>query len=87
MRPVLGLAMEEYMDQAPDYIGSERGRVGKAFGIDERLKKLPSARSALELLTERDTRQAHLIQRYFLDMQAVFGEVARALKPEDTFSS
>lgn len=81
MQPVLHLGVEQYMALAPTYIGSERGHVDRVFKLHEQLEPLPSAQSALESLKERDLRQAHLIQRYFVDMYAAFGEMGRVLRP------
>lgn len=82
MHPVFHLSTEQYTALAPEYIGSERGRVSRVFKLDERLQSLPSARAALQSLAERDLRQAHLIQRYFTDMYAAFGEMRRVLRPQ-----
>jgi DNA modification methylase len=81
MEPVFRLSMEQYMALAPTYIGSERGHVDREFRIDARLMPFPAAQSALESLRQRDLRQAHLIQRYFIDMYAAFEEMGRVLRP------
>ena len=80
MQPILGVSLSDYMAGASGYIGSERGHVEKALALDPQLAALPSATAAVEMLKERDTRQAHLIQRYFLDIQAALAETARVLK-------
>lgn len=81
MQPVLGLSMEQYMALAPGYIGSERGRVDRAFKLDAQLESFSFAQSALKSLEARDQRQACLIQRYFMDMYTALGEMSRVLRP------
>lgn len=80
MQPVFGLSLEQYMALAPNYIGSERGHVGRAFKLDEQIALFPSAQSVLSSLQERDLRQAQLIQRYLVDMHLVLSEMHRVLR-------
>jgi tRNA G10 N-methylase Trm11 len=80
MQNALGVSLEEYRARAPVYVGSERGRLAKDFTIDERLAQLDLAPTVVTSLAKRSKKQAKHVQRYFLDMYRVFGEIARLLK-------
>ena len=80
MQKRLGINLEQYKANGANYIGSERGRIGKKFKLDETLSEFPLTQQTLSKLAELDLRQAKLIQRYFIDMHKVFGEISRVLK-------
>lgn len=82
MEKRLGLNVEQYKTNGATYIGSERGRVGKEFKLLETTSAFPLTQQTLVKLAETDSRQANLIQRYFIDMLEVFTEISRVLKPE-----
>jgi len=84
MKKRLGLDLEQYKTNGATYIGSERGRIGKHFILAENLSNFPLTQQTLLKLVETDIRQANLIQRYFVDMSAVFGEISRVLKNGST---
>jgi len=46
------------------------------------MSAFPLTQQTLVKLAETDSRQANLIQRYFIDMVEVFTEINRVLKPE-----
>lgn len=80
MQKRLGLDVEQYKKNGATYIGSERGRIGKQFTLSGKISNFPLTKQTLLKLGESDIRQANLIQRYFVDMQLVFGEISRVLK-------
>lgn len=82
MQSRLGLTVDQYKGHGATYIGSDRGRVVKTFQPDEKLSSFPVALQTLVKLSQQDTRQSILIQRYWLDMCAVFEQISRVLKPE-----
>lgn len=82
MQSRLGLTVDQYKGHGATYIGSERGSVAKTFEPDEKLSSFPVALQTLVKLSQQDSRQAILIQRYWLDMHAVFEQISRVLKPE-----
>lgn len=84
MKKRLGLDLEQYKTNGASYIGSERGRIGKHFVLAEKLSDFPLTQQTLLKLVETDIRQANLIQRYFVDMSTVFGEISRVLKNGST---
>ena len=84
MQARLGLNLEQYKTNGATYIGSERGRIGKQFILDEKISALPHTQQTILKLAETDKRQANLIQRYFVDMNTVFGEISRVLKNGST---
>ena len=51
--------------KAPDYIGSERGQLAGQFKVDAQLAGFKLAPTVLLQLSERSTRHAKLLQRYF----------------------
>ncbi|MFN8463965.1 MAG: DNA methyltransferase [Caldilineaceae bacterium] len=69
-----------YRQKAPQYIGSQNGKLAEEFALDARLVKLESAASSLTEVAVQSARQAKLCQRYFLDMYGVLGEIARIVK-------
>ena len=81
MQKALGVSLQEYRASAPTYIGSERGRLGRKFAIDERLAQLDLASSVVTQIAEQSTGHAKHIQRYFVDMHQVFSQIGRVLKP------
>lgn len=84
MQKRLGLDLEEYKTNGATYIGTERGRIGKEFILAEEISSFSLTKETLLKLAESDTRQANLIQRYFVDMQKVFKEISRVLKNGST---
>lgn len=80
MEKRLGLNLEQYKSNGTTYIGSERGRIDKEFNFVETISEFPLTQQTLLKLAESDSRQANLIQRYFLDMHKVFVEIGRVLK-------
>jgi len=84
MQKRLGLDVEQYKSNGATYIGSERGRIGKKFILAEDVSIFPLVQQTLLKLAESDIRQANLIQRYFVDMYMVFGEISRVLKNGST---
>ena len=84
MQKRLGLDLEQYKTNGATYIGSERGRIGKQFILSEKISAFPLTQQTLLKLAESDIRQANLIQRYFIDMHMVFGEIGRVLKNGST---
>jgi SAM-dependent methyltransferase len=78
MSPVLGTTHDEYKLNGKEYIGSERGHVGK-FEADTSLGSL--ALSTVQQLAQIDQRRAVLVQRYFQDMKKVLKETKRVLRP------
>ncbi len=81
MRSVLGLDLPSYLARTPGYIGSERGRLPKAFVIDPDLAAFEQTVNVLNALRASSTPQAKLAQRYFVDMKRALLEMARVLKP------
>lgn len=81
MRRALGIDLAEYKARGTRYIGSERGRISARPPDDQPLVGYPLAVEVIERLREVDTRQASLIQRYFLDMSQVMAEMQRVLRP------
>jgi DNA modification methylase len=82
MQKALGVSLEEYRAKAPAYVGSERGRMSAEFAPDGRLARLDLTQSIVARLAERSETHAKQVQRYFVDMQQVLGEIARLLKPK-----
>jgi len=80
MQKRLGLDLEQYKTNGATYIGSERGRIGKNFILDEKISSYTLTQETLLKLAETDIRQANLIQRYFVDMSNVLREISRVLK-------
>lgn len=80
MQKRLGLDLDEYKANGATYIGSERGRIGKQFIMDEKISAFSLTQQTLLKLAETDIRQANLIHRYFVDMNIVLGEISRVLK-------
>jgi DNA modification methylase len=80
MQKRLGLDIEQYKKNGTTYIGSERGRTGNKFTLAETISAFPLTQQTLLKLAESNARQANLIQRYFIDMKDVFGEINRVLK-------
>jgi hypothetical protein len=80
MHKALGVSLAEYRARAPIYVGSERGRLAKGFSVDERLAQLDLAPTIVASLALQSKKHAKHVQRYFLDMYRVFGEIARLLK-------
>lgn len=80
MERSFGLSLEDYKAKAPKYIGSERGRLVPNFVLDSRLEGFAVAQSVALRLSEQSSRSAKLIQRYFVDMYQVLGEMKRVLK-------
>ena len=80
MQKALGISLEEYREQAPTYIGSERGCLKKEFVIDKQLARLDLTQSIVTRLAEESIRQAKHVQRYFVDMNKVFSKMERVLK-------
>jgi SAM-dependent methyltransferase len=81
MQPVLGLDLPSYLARTPGYIGSERGRLPKAFAIDPALAAFEQTVNVLNALKTSSIAQAKLAQRYFVDMKRALQEMARVLKP------
>lgn len=81
MQEALGVGLEEYRANASIYVGSERGRQSRDFVLDERLARLELAQSVITLLAVQSKTHAQHVQRYFVDMNQVFSEIARVLKP------
>lgn len=82
MRKALGLDLQQYLAMSPTYVGSERGRMPGDFVTDERLAQLDLTPSVLAQLAEKSKTHAKRVQRYFVDMRQVFGEVTRLLRPK-----
>lgn len=80
MEQRLGITLKDYMNQAPRYVGSERGRLMKTFQLNDSLSKNHLAAEVLAELAKESTRQSNLVQRYFVDMKQVLSEVSRILK-------
>jgi hypothetical protein len=80
MQHVLGVSLEAYRANAPEYVGSERGRWPKGFAIDGQLERLSLAPAVLTDLALQSKGHANRVQRYFVDMHKVFGLIARVLK-------
>ncbi len=80
MGEVLGTNLNDYKANAPNYIGSEQGRFNREFAIRPELASLSQTCAILQQLAGQSLRHAHLIQRYFIDMQQVLGEISRVLK-------
>lgn len=78
MEPILGVTPNEYKQNGNTYIGSERGKL-KKFELDENLGSI--ARKTISQIATLDQRKANLVQRYFQDMDQVFGEIGRVLRP------
>ena len=80
MKAVLGVDLQEYFANTPQYIGSERGRFRDDFEIASKFSQCPLTRAIIERLQKSSPRHAKLTQRYFLDMWKVISEVSRVLK-------
>jgi hypothetical protein len=80
MKKALGIDLQDYLAKASAYVGSERGRMPGDFAVDEHLSRLDLTSSVLTQLAERSMSHAKRVQRYFVDMRQVFGEIARLLR-------
>jgi hypothetical protein len=81
MEKALGTTLRDYLSQSAGYIGSERGRLGtEDFAIDDAFELQPTSTCVLKKLAQSSPRHAKLVQRYFLDMVKVLGEVGRVLR-------
>lgn len=62
------------------YIGSESG--GNPPGADQSAAELPSSvQAVVEQLSAKDAPKSRVLRRYFADMSAAIGEMARVLRP------
>ncbi len=82
MAAALNVDLATYRANAPHYVGSQQGKLDGPLVMDQRLASLKQASTILRELDKTSGRQAKLCHRYFVDMQAVLGEIARVLKPE-----
>jgi len=80
MQRAFGITVQEYKADAPDYIGSERGRLAQDLVIDKRLDEFGLVKSIIQALNDRSARHAKLLQRYFVDMYQALSEMARVLR-------
>jgi DNA modification methylase len=80
MSEPLGCTVQQYVNQAPNYIGSERGRFPGGFQIDDALDAFPETKAVLTSLSGESKNLAKRIQRYFCQMQAALAEMRRVLK-------
>lgn len=80
MQRAFGVSLQNYKAQAPTYIGSERGRLAGDFMLGNQLARFDLAQSTVSQLSERSSRHAKLLQRYFIDMYQVLSEMGRVLK-------
>ena len=71
----LGEKMADLSEKRSTYIGSERIRRHAPEELPEKV------RIVVERLTEKDPKKAKVLGQYFLDMDRVFGEMKRVLKP------
>ena len=76
----LGINLSDYLARGEQYIGSERGRLGPEFAIDNSLLDLCLATDVLTKIGATSARQANLTQRYLLDMRKAIGVMARVLR-------
>ena len=82
MQNRLGVSFDVYKKDGEQYIGSERGKLEKAFVLDETIQSYESAVNVIEQLCRLDMRRARLVHRYFVSMQQVFQEMNWVLKPD-----
>jgi hypothetical protein len=82
MPAVLNVNLAEYRANAPHYVGSQQGKLEGRLVIDNRLSQLDKTCAIITELNETSVRQAKLCHRYFVDMHAVLGEIARVLKDQ-----
>jgi DNA modification methylase len=81
MQRALGITVQDYKADAPEYIGSERGHLPGELAIDERLKQFALIKSIVQTLNDTSVRHAKLLHRYFVDMHQALSEIARVLRP------
>ena len=74
---VLDVTLDEYTRLGREYIGSERGQHGRAFGP----VGIAEVDSITDRVSETDPVRGRLVARYFTDMQRVLGEIGRILEP------
>jgi len=74
---VLNITLDEYTRLGREYIGSERGQHGRAFGP----VGIAEVDAITERVTEIDPERGRLVARYFTDMRYVLGEIGRILEP------
>src|SRR5690606_13841422 len=81
MTPALKVDLAAYRATAPRYVGSQQGKFNGMLVVDQRLEAFEKTCAIISSLAATSARQAKLCHRYFVDMYAVLGEMARVLKP------
>ena len=74
---VLDITLGEYTQLGREYIGSERGQHGRAFGP----VSIAEVDSITDRVSEMDPVRGRMVARYFTDMQRVLSEIGRILEP------
>jgi hypothetical protein len=74
---VLQVTLDDYTRLGREYIGSERGQHGRAYGP----VNIAGVDSITEQVAAIDPERGRLVARYFMDMQRVLGEIGRILEP------
>lgn len=80
MATALNVDLASYRANAPNYVGSQQGKLNGSLVIDQGLDSLKQTCAVLRELDKTSGREAKLCHRYFVDMQAVLSEIARVLK-------
>lgn len=78
MQDILDLTVENYLSNAPLYIGTERGSCNKSDPAS--LQGYKTALRVIAKLEEESPRHAKLTRRYFSDMEKVLSEMQRVLR-------
>lgn len=81
MQNAFNMDLNAYMEQAPTYIGSERGRLPSNLEIDTQIQDLTLSVQILNQINDKSNKHAKLLHRYLVDMYQTLREVARVLKP------
>jgi DNA modification methylase len=82
MKNVFDLELNAYMEQAPTYIGSERGQLSCRLEIDPQIQNLTLSKQVLNQINSESAKHAVLLHRYLTDMYKTLHEIARVLKPQ-----
>lgn len=80
MGAALNVDLAAFRANAPNYVGSQQGRLAGPLVVDERLTTLKQTGKILREIEKISGRQAKLCHRYFVDMHTVLGEITRVLK-------
>lgn len=82
MQNAFNMELNTYMEHAPTYIGSERGRLSSDFEINAQIQNLALSVQVLNQINNESSKHAALVHRYLVDMYQTLNEIARVLKPQ-----